>query len=161
MANIVIRPATASDQAAIAELIAAVYAEYGDQLCLDDAEKDLTEVPEYYHDRDGEFVVMCDSDEIIGCHAVLPISGKSGICTFRRLYLKQSRRGEGYGKLLMQWAVDWANLQGFKRIEFWSDTRFTHAHGFFKSFGFNDTGHIRHMDDSFEPYSEYFFFMKL
>ena len=75
MANILIRPATASDQAEITELIAAVYAEYGDQLCLDDAEKDLTEVPEYYHDRDGEFVVMCDSDEIIGCHAVLPISG--------------------------------------------------------------------------------------
>tara|TARA_B100000676_G_scaffold260913_1_gene270929 strand:- start:352 stop:837 length:486 start_codon:yes stop_codon:yes gene_type:complete len=161
MADILIRQATASDQAAIAELIGGVYAEYGDELCLDDAEKDLTEIPEYYHDRDGDFVVMCDRDEIIGCHAVLPISGKSGTCTFRRLYLTHSRRGGGYGKLLMQWAVDWARDQGFKRIEFWSDTRFTHAHGFFKSFGFNETGNIRHMEDSFEPYSEYFFFMKL
>ena len=108
MADILIRQATASDQAAIAELIGGVYAEYGDELCLDDAEKDLTEIPEYYHDRDGDFVVMCDRDEIIGCHAVLPISGKSGTCTFRRLYLTHSRRGGGYGKLLMQWAVDWA-----------------------------------------------------
>lgn len=161
MADILIRQATTSDQSAIAELIGGVYAEYGDQLCLDDAEKDLTEVPEYYLNRGGDFVVLCDANEVIGCHAVLPIPGKPEICTFRRLYLSQSRRGGGCGKLLMQWAVDWARDQGFKRIEFWSDTRFTRAHGFFKSFGFVDTGDIRHMDDSFDPYSEFFFFMNL
>ncbi|MFL2869571.1 MAG: GNAT family N-acetyltransferase [Pirellulaceae bacterium] len=161
MANIEIRQATKSDQPAIANLIGGVYAEYGDKLCLDDAERDLTEMPDYYHDRDGDFVVLSDGDEVIGCHATLPVQGKPETCTFRRLYLNQNRRGTGCGKLLMQWAVDWAKHRGFKRIEFWSDSRFTQAHGFFKSFGFHDTGDIRNMDDSFEPYSEYFFCMNL
>lgn len=161
MASVEIRDAIDSDRPAIAKLIGGVYAEYGDKLCLDDAEKDLTEIPQYYHDLGGQVVVLCDEDEVIGCHAAVPLVNRLGTCTFRRLYLNKSRRGAGFGRLLMQWAVDWAVENDFQRIEFWSDTRFTRAHGFFESFGFVKTDDVRHMDDSFEPYSEYFFYLDL
>jgi len=61
----------------------------------------------------------------------------------------------------MQWAVDWAKSADFDRVEFWSDTRFSRAHRFFEKFGFETDGTTRDMDDGFEPYSEYFYWMNL
>jgi putative acetyltransferase len=62
---------------------------------------------------------------------------------------------------MMQWAIDWAHEHGMRRIEFWSDTRFTRAHTFFTRLGFQRDGRLRTMDDGWLPYQEYFFFRDL
>ena len=36
----------------------------------------------------------------------------------------------------MDWAVEWSREHGFRRVEFWSDTRFERAHRFFARYGF-------------------------
>lgn len=41
------------------------------------------------------------------------------------------------------------------RVEFWSDTRFTHTHAFFARFGLQRAGRIRTMHDGWMPYQEY------
>ena len=156
-----IRPFRPTDRDAIVALIDGVYREYGDVIYLEKADADLLDVESRYVATGGAFVVLDDDGMIRGTHAVLPLDDGNGLCTFRRLYLDTSLRGGEWGNRLMQWAVDWAAARGLRRVEFWSDTRFTRAHRFFERNGFINTGKVRDMDDGAEPYREYFFYQDL
>lgn len=128
----------------------------------DGADKDLLDIESQYPKMHGAFVVLENEyEEIVGSHATLPVNKSASLLAFKRLYLKQTLRGSGAGKHLMDWAVNWARDQGYRNVEFWSDTRFHRAHAFFKKYGFNCPGEIRNMEDGAMPYSEYFFQMEL
>ena len=163
------RLANHRDQPAIIQLIDEVYQEYGDRICLSGADQDLLDLQTSYFDQNGSFWVMEDAQgRIVGTHATKPIDrGLNGeptndsLCTFRRLYLDANLRGSQLGAELMDLTINWARQQGFDRVEFWSDTRFSRAHQFFAKFGFQNTGQTRQMDDGVTPYSEYLFFLDL
>ncbi len=152
-----IRAARSSDRDHIIRLIDGVLREYGDRVCLGRADADLADLPARYVDAGGAMVVLEDDGVIQGTHAILPIDLAQRVCTMRRLYLAQPFRGSGRGGLLMQWALDWASAHGFRRIDFWSDTRFQNAHRVFQRYGFRQTGRVRTMDDGWQPYQEFFF----
>jgi putative acetyltransferase len=156
-----LRSATSTDQQQIVDLISRVYSEYGEKICLEDADKDLLDIDGYYFGQGGAFWVLDDGQQVLGTHAAHASFQSPDVCTFRRLYLDTSLRGSEWGALLMQTTIDWARDHRFPRVEFWSDTRFERAHRFFKKFGFNKTGEVRTMHDGFEPYQEYFFFLEL
>ncbi len=155
------RLATKADQPRIIELIDGVYTEYGEIMCLADADKDLLDIDGYYFARGGTFWVLEQDGRIVGSHASHPATTNPEVCTFRRLYLARELRGTEWGRRLMQLTIDWAREQNFRRVEFWSDTRFERAHRFFEKFGFQKTGEVRAMHDGVLPYSEYFFFLDL
>jgi len=155
-----IRPALPADRPAMIDIIDTCLREIDDRLFLDGEGKDVTDVEAAYTDKGGAFVVLEIDGEIIGTHATLPVDREHGIITFRRLYLKREHRGRGHGRALMQWAIDWSREHGFKEIVFWSDIRFTRAHRFFESFGFQ-RGETRDMNDTPLPYSEYRFNLRL
>lgn len=157
-----IRKASNSDSDEIISLITSVYDEYGEIMFTEGADRDLLDINQNYHEKGGDFVVMIDQEKkIVGSHATLPINKKDRVLTFRRLYLKKTHRGEGVGKRLMDWAVDWSKKNKFHRVEFWSDVRFKRAHSFFEKYGFVKSGEIREMNDGALPYSEFFFYMNL
>lgn len=163
-----IRLATPEDCDGVVELIDGCLIEYGDRICITEggSEADVLDVDAGYRAKGGEFWVLESIEEgvshILGTHAARPaVNNPNEICTFKRLYLHKSLRGSHWGRDLMQVTIDWARDSGFKRIEFWSDTRFERAHRFFQKFNFRKTGDIRHMTDSAVPYSEYFFFLEL
>ncbi|MEQ1904562.1 MAG: GNAT family N-acetyltransferase [Pirellulaceae bacterium] len=156
-----IRLATKADQPQIIALIDGVYTEYGEIICLEDADKDLLDIDGYYFARGGSFWVLEQAGRIVGSHASHPVATSPKVCTFRRLYLAREWRGTEWGHRLMQVTIDWAREKDFPRIEFWSDTRFKRAHRFFEKFGFHKTGEVRDMHDGVLPYSEYFFFLDL
>ena len=157
-----VRPASACYQAEVIRLIDGCYADHGDQVILSGDDRDLLDLDTHYRQAGGEFILLLDrNDRVVGCHAVLPLIDKPHCCTFKRLYLHASLRGSGLGFALMQWAVNWAKNQRYKRIEFWSDTRFQRAHQFFRNQGFETEKTIRHLNDGIQPYSEFFFWMDL
>lgn len=147
----------------IIQLIDSVYQEHGDSICLENADQDLTDIPQRYRNAGGEFVVLEDAEafQVWGCHAVLPLDHQPGLCTFRRLYLSRKLRGQGWGLQLMNWALQWSLEHGFHTVEFWSDSRFQRAHQFFESLGFRRDGRVRSMNDGHLPYEEYFFWKSL
>lgn len=155
--NVSIRLATDSDSHSIIAIIDSVLNEWDDAVCLEGSEADLLTIQNSYHDVGGVFVVMEIDGNVAGTHAVLPIDVATGLCTFKRLYLRKDLRGTSAGKDLMQWNIDWAKAHGFKKIEFWSDTRFDRAHKFFGKFGFDKGEQTREMNDSHETYWEYYF----
>jgi putative acetyltransferase len=151
-----------SDKDRVVALIESCYQEHGDQITLNGDDSDLLNLEGNYHGRAGQFIIVEDQQQtIVGCHAVVPLEQKPHSCTFRRLYLQRSLRGTGLGHALMQWALEWAHTQGFKRVEFWSDTRFERAHNFFLKSGFLTENTTRKMDDGIQPYSEFFFWINL
>lgn len=156
-----LRPFTPADTPGIIALIDGVYREHGDAVCLTDADSDLLDIPGRYLSQEGVFVVLDDAGAIRGSHAVLPFPDRLGVCTFRRLYMAPELRGGGWGERLMQWAFDWSRERGLVRVEFWSDTRFTRAHRFFRRLGFEHDGRMREMHDGITPYREYFFSREL
>ncbi len=153
-----LRPATDADSAALVAMIASIYGEYGETIFTEGADSDLLDIEGRYAGRGGAFVVLEGAGgEIVGSHAALPVDPGRGLLTFRRLYLDRSLRGRGLGRSLMDWAVNWGREHGFRRVEFWSDTRFVDAHKFFGRYGFERTGEQRQMHDGALPYSEFFF----
>jgi len=156
------RDATDADSPAIIDLISRVYDEYGEVMHTAGADADLLSIEASYAGRGGAFIVLEGEDgKIVACHATSPLDEAAGLLNFRRLYLDKALRRQGIGRQLMDWAVGWSRDHGYRRVEFWSDTRFVHAHAFFESYGFRKTGDIREMDDGALPYSEYFFAMDL
>lgn len=156
-----LRPATAADQPGIIDLVNRVYEEYGDRICLEQADGDLLDLQATYWEPGGEFVVLESDGAILGTHAILPLADQEDCCTFRRLYLDKSLRGQQWGETLMKWALERARERGFVRVEFWSDTRFTRGHRFFRRLGFQSDGQVREMTDGWEDYQEYFFYRRL
>ncbi len=155
-----IRAATNSDASAVFEVIDSCLREIGDRVFPEGEGRDLLDIESAYAGKGGAFVVFERDGTIAGTHATLPIDRENGTVTFRRLYVRSALRGERIGKQLMQWAIDWSRENRFREVVFWSDTRFTHAHEFFRRFGF-ERGETRDMDDGALPYSEYRFALKL
>lgn len=160
MTDLQLRPYQDSDKDGLIALIDGVYREYGDAVHLAGADADLLDIRASYLDSGGTFVVLSDGD-VMGSHAVVPLEPEGKCCTFRRLYLAAHLRGSGWGERLMDWAFERAREQGFERVEFWSDTRFSRAHRFFQRLGFQPDGRTREMDDGLVPYSEFFFWRTL
>ena len=156
-----LRPYRPEDRDGVIALIDGVYLEYDDQVCLENADADLLDIPGHYLAAGGSFVVLDDAGRIRGSHAIVPLDAPRRVCTFRRLYLDAELRGGDWGRRLMEWAIETAAAQNFRRVEFWSDTRFTRAHRFFASLEFQRDGRVREMLDSYQPYHEYFFFREL
>lgn len=160
--SLILREVRASDRPGIISLISNVYQEYGERICLEDADSDLLSLPDSYLCRDGTFFVLTSpEDAIVGSHAFLPNAYGPGVATFRRLYLIPRLRGSKWGTVLMQATIDLAIAAKQDRIEFWSDTRFHRAHAFFGKFGFCTENETRTMTDGFEPYHEYKFYLDL
>lgn len=155
-----LRPGYREDAAALAALIDGVYREYGDEIDLNGYDRDLLDVEACYRAAGGEFVVLERGGQVAGAHATQPVDRDRGVVTFRRLYLRKELRGTAAGKELMDWAVGWSRARGFRRVEFWSDTRFERAHRFFERYGFVRGG-IRQVVEGKLSFAEYFYAMDL
>jgi len=158
--NWILRPGLREDGPGLVRLIDDVYREYGDEADVEGYDRDLLDVEAAYRDKGGEFVVLEEDGEIVGAHATQPVDPEQGLLTFRRLYLPARVRGRGAGKFLMDWAVRWSRDNGYRRVEFWSDTRFFRAHQFFERYGF-ERGGVRHVEEGKLKFSEYFFALSL
>lgn len=158
----VLRPACDFDGAEIAALIDRIYREHGDRLAGRRGDRDLVTLEQCYWGRGGAFVVLespherSNAGEIIGTAAVTPLVC-AGVAALRRFYVARDYRGQGAGRMLMRWALTWARLRDFERLEFWSDSRFASGHRFFERIGLEKLPDSRVMTDGVNPYDEVLF----
>lgn len=155
-----LRPATNEDRDAVIDLISGIYREYGFEICLEDAEQDLTDLEANF--PDNAFMVFCDeANRITATVAVVRDDARNSVAWLKRLYLARELQGSGTASALLEWAIERAQTLGCTRMELWSDTRFARAHGFYRKHGFDHDGRVRHMTDAYEPYDELFFFREI
>lgn len=158
----ILRPACDFDSGEIASLIDRVYREHGDRLASRRGDRDLLTIEASFWRRGGAFVVLeaaherSNAGEIIGTAAMMP-TPCIGAAALRRFYVSAQHRKLGAGKALLLWALAWAKLRGFERLEFWSDSRFASGHRFFERIGLQRQAEIREMADGVIPYQEMLF----
>lgn len=151
--QLLFRPVRPEDADAVIALIDGIYTEYGDRMCLERCDGDLLDIGRSY--AGGRFMVLEDEGRVVGTVAVRP-GDEPGTAVLKRMYLHADYRGSGVAAEMLAWARETAREMGKRRLEFWSDVRFTRAHAFYEKHGYTRGG-IRAMDDAWEPYEEYFF----
>lgn len=141
-----IRAARDSDAGALFSLIGEIFSEY--EGCVIDPgglDSDLKQIATTTKAQGGEFWIAEKAGEVVGSVGYT-VKDKETV-ELKRLYVKKELRRAGLATRLARLVFAAAERLGARRIELWSDTRFTEAHGFYRAHGFTPTGETRRLND--------------
>jgi putative acetyltransferase len=133
--ELVLRPATNDDAAAVRALVFAVLREHGLTPDPDGTDADLFDLESSYLRGGGSFDVLVDSNGVVVGSVGLFALG-DGRCELRKMYLAPSQRGRGQGKRLLLHALERARQLGFRRVELETASVLQRAIKLYESFGF-------------------------
>jgi putative acetyltransferase len=140
----VIRDYRPEDRPGVVTVIRSVYNDYNYIMDFETFDSDLADIPSTYQDSGGAFWVLEADRAVAGTIGVIPKDAVK--CELRRLYLGRAYRGRGWGRMLVQTVVDWAESHGYPRIVLWSDVLFERAHHLYVQSGFKPTEKTRAID---------------
>ncbi len=125
----------------LVSLVRDCYAEYGQVIELETLDADLLCIEEAYPPPRCTFQVLLDGGALIGSVAVKGVNPNEA--ELKRVFLDRRFRGRGLGKKLSLWAFQWAERQGIKVMNIWSDVLYETAHHLYRRLGAEDTGRRR------------------
>lgn len=137
---VVIRQFRKEDTQKVVEAVKAAFDSYGFNWYEDGYCADLYDIATHYPAPDHGFWVIEHDGEVCGCVGVSyfePIDQKTALethriagadCELHRLYIHPDKRGNGFGKLLLDQVAQAAKTQGCQLMEIWSDKKLEHAH---------------------------------
>ena len=104
-------------------------------LCFQNFEKELTNLPGDYVSPEGRLLLAYEDAQLAGCIALRKIDDHN--CEMKRLFLREEFRGRGLGRQLIEAVIREAKLIGYARMRL--DTlppKMNEAIGLYQSFGF-------------------------
>jgi ribosomal protein S18 acetylase RimI-like enzyme len=119
----------------------ALFEEYvawlGFNLCFQNFDKELAELPGDYTPPDGRLLLALENDQVAGCVALRKIGDGTG--EMKRLYVRPAFRAQGLGRLLTKTIIEAAREQDYERLRL--DTlpgKMDQAIAMYRSLGFKD-----------------------
>ena len=132
----IIRADSADDIERVRELFREYEAWLEVDLCFQNFERELAELPGKYAPPDGRLLLAVKNGNVAGCVALRKI-GES-ICEIKRLFLRPQFRGQGLGRMLAKAIIRNAKQIGYERMRL--DTlppKMNDAIALYRSMGFN------------------------
>jgi len=83
-------------------------------LCFQNFEKELAELPGAYAPPTGRLLLALEDDELAGCVALRRLSDE--ICEMKRLFLRPRFHGKGLGRQLAERIIDEARAIGYQQM---------------------------------------------
>ena len=139
-----IRPVVAADIAGVVSLVADTLAEFGLQFGVGaETDQALHRLPASYVDVGGQFFVAVDeSGTVLGTAGVCPVA--PDVFELRKMYLRQSARGQQLGLRLYQACLDFCRQRGAKAIVLDTVEAMQKAIAFYERLGFRrDDAQVR------------------
>ncbi len=109
----------------------------GVNLCFQNFEKELAELPGEYVPPTGRLFLAVEKDQVAGCVALREIAEGTG--EMKRLYVRPAFRGQGLGRTLTELIIETARDAGYQRLRL--DTlpgKMDSAIAMYRSMGFRD-----------------------
>jgi putative acetyltransferase len=130
-----LRPATSADREVIEALIFGILRDYGLEPSPETTDADLADIAAHYSGNRGSFDVM-ESDEgrIIGTVAVHRTG--DDLCELRKMYLAKELRGQGWGKRLLDHAIESGRKLGYRTMWLETANSLKESHRLYELYGF-------------------------
>ena len=129
-----LRKAFKGEGSKILDLVKTVLSDYSLEICPEETDKDLSDLENYYFNKNGWFAVIEKETEIIGSYGILRIDYKT--CELRKMYLLPGYQGQGLGKLLMTDALKKAKELGYSMMVLESNKLLDKALSMYLKYGF-------------------------
>ncbi len=116
------------------QLVKDVLGEYGLETNPQVADKDIQNIAESYLQNGGVFKVLEQDGRIVGSYGIYRVS--SFVCELRKMYIYRQFRGKGFGKMMMDDALQEAKVLGFAEMTIETNSRLREAVILYKRYGF-------------------------
>lgn len=106
-------------------------------LCFQNFEKELAELPGHYAAPDGRLLLAFHDAQLVGCVGLRKLG--EGICEMKRLFVRAAFRGKGLGRHLIKAVMREAREIGYERMRL--DTlppKMNDAIALYRSFDFKE-----------------------
>ncbi|QQG28913.1 GNAT family N-acetyltransferase [Pectobacterium carotovorum] len=142
--NLQVRPITAQDDAAIAQVIRQVSAEFG--LTADKgytvSDPNLDALFALYSQPKSAYWIVEYKGHVVGGGGVAPLlAGEEDVCELQKMYFLPIARGKGLARQLAIQALDFARQHGFRRCYLETTGHLTSAIKLYESLGFESIPH--------------------
>ena len=111
-------------------------------LCFQNFDKELAELPGEYNPPDGLLLLAFYDKKVAGCVALRPLS--KNICEMKRMYVRPEFRGKGIGRHLSQTIIEKAREIDYKSMRLDTIPSMKEAIVLYKSLGFKKIKPYRH-----------------
>ena len=118
------------------ELFKEYAASLGFDLCFQDFDRELRELPGEYAGAGGRLIIAMDGEKPVGCVGLRKIS--EGVCEMKRLYARPSCRGKGVGRELVKILIKEAKGAGYARMRLDTLPVMKEAIALYHSLGFHE-----------------------
>lgn len=109
----------------------------GIDLCFQDFEKEMANLPGRYAEPEGSLLLVMDGNKYAGCAAMRKMSFDD--CELKRLFVRPQYRGTGIGRMLAQKIINRARQAGYNAIYLDTLKTMDTAIKLYRSLGFSET----------------------
>jgi GNAT superfamily N-acetyltransferase len=106
----------------------------GISLCFQDFDRELATLPGAYAPPGGALLIAHDETGAFGCVALRPLAGDVG--EVKRLYVRGTHRGGGWGRRLMEAVIAEARAIGYRSLKLDTLPKMEAAQALYQELGF-------------------------